>query len=91
MHKQNHSLEKCLIHIESNIIKVMGCRLSIIVPVYNVEKYVGQCLSSIFSKRNESYPFEVIIVNDGTKDNSLQIIKPYIEKFNNCFLINQKN
>lgn len=69
----------------------MGCRLSIIVPVYNVEKYVGQCLSSIFSKRNESYPFEVIIVNDGTKDNSLQIIKPYIEKFNNCFLIDQKN
>ena len=69
----------------------MNCRLSVIVPVYNVEKYVGQCLSSIFNNQINDNLYEVIIVNDGTKDNSIQVIKSYLEKYNNCHLIEQKN
>ena len=47
-------------------------KFSIIVPVYNVEKYIDKCLKSI---ENQSYfDFEVIIVNDGSLDNSQNII-----------------
>ena len=50
-------------------------KFSIIVPVYNVEKYIKKCLDSII---NQSYKnFEVIIINDGSKDSSEEIIKKY--------------
>lgn len=59
-------------------------KFSIIVPVYNVEKYLKKCLDSI---KNQTYKdYEVIIVNDGTKDNSMDIAKKYDFK-----IINQKN
>lgn len=59
-------------------------KFSIIVPVYNVEKYIKKCLDSIF---NQSFKdFEVIVVNDGTKDNSMDIVKKYDVK-----VINQEN
>lgn len=45
---------------------------SIIVPVYNVEKYIEKCLKSIYAQKERRY--EVIIVNDGTVDNSREII-----------------
>ena len=50
-------------------------KFSIIVPVYNVENYIDECLSSIF---NQSYKdFEVIVVDDGTEDNSMDIVNKY--------------
>lgn len=50
-------------------------KFSIIVPVYNVEKYIKKCLDSIL---NQTYTnFEVIIINDGTKDGSQEIINEY--------------
>ena len=53
-------------------------KFSIIVPVYNVEKYLKKCLDSLL---NQTYKdFEVIIVNDGSKDNSQKIVDKYIEK-----------
>lgn len=52
--------------------------VSIIVPVYNVEKYLDKCLSSI---KNQSLKnIEVIVVNDGTKDNSQKIIDKYVKE-----------
>ena len=42
--------------------------LSIIVPVYNVEKYIRPCIESIFKQGLDDTDYEVIIVNDGTKD-----------------------
>ncbi len=53
-------------------------KYSIIVPVYNVEKYLDKCLNSIAKQSYEN--FEVIIVNDGTKDNSQKIIDKYTKK-----------
>ncbi len=50
-------------------------KFSIIVPVYNVEKYIKKCLDSIFDQTFKD--FEVIVVNDGTKDNSMDIVKKY--------------
>ena len=52
-------------------------KLSIIVPVYNVEKYLDKCLERIL---NSTYKdFELIVINDGTKDNSEQIITKYLD------------
>ena len=48
------------------------CKLSIIVPVYGVEKYIDKCLNSLVKQSLKE--IEVIVVNDGTKDNSQKII-----------------
>ena len=59
-------------------------KFSIIIPVYNVEKYIKRCLDSVFNQSFKDY--EVIVVNDGTKDNSMDIVKDYDVK-----IITQKN
>lgn len=48
-------------------------RLSIILPVYNVEIWLGRCLDSQFNQGLFEDEFEVIIVNDGSEDNSLEL------------------
>ena len=48
-------------------------KVSVIVPVYNVEKYIEKCLESI--KRQSFDDFECLIINDGTKDNSIEVAK----------------
>jgi len=48
-------------------------KLSIVVPVYGVEKYIEKCLSSLLSDNNSKY--EIIIINDGTKDRSIDIVR----------------
>ncbi len=55
-------------------------KFSIIVPVYNVEKYIDKCLSSILNQTYKNY--EVIVVNDGSPDNSQIIIDEYVKKDN---------
>ena len=52
--------------------------ISVIIPVYGVEKYISQCLESVI---NQTYKnLEVIVVNDGTKDRSAEIAKEYAAK-----------
>jgi len=65
-------------------------KLSIIVPVYNVEKYVEKCLESLCGLRIEN---EIIVVNDGTKDSSLEIVERFKEnhKNENIIIISQEN
>lgn len=63
--------------------------LSIIIPIYNVEKYIKKCLDSIF--QNNIDLFEVIIVNDGTPDRSMEIVSEYTKLFNNITVLNQEN
>lgn len=55
------------------------CKLSIIVPVYGVEKYIDKCLNSLVKQSLKE--IEVIVVNDGTKDNSQKIIDKYVKKY----------
>lgn len=63
--------------------------LSIIVPVYNVEEYLEECLNSIYKIGINK---EVILVNDGSSDNSLKILEKYKKKyFEETIIINQKN
>ena len=65
--------------------------LSIIIPVYNVEKYVRKTLESIFVSTLPKSELEVIVVNDGTKDNSMSIVNEFAAKFDNLKIINQEN
>ena len=65
--------------------------LSIIVPVYNVEKFIRPCIESIFNQGLEEDKFEVIIVNDGTPDRSMEMISDIIGQHGNVTVINQEN
>ena len=65
--------------------------LSIIIPVYNVERYIQDCISSIYNQNISENVFEVIIVNDGTPDKSIELISPIIAQKTNTRIINQKN
>lgn len=64
-------------------------KVVIIIPVYNVEKYLSKCLDSVF---NQTYKnIEVICVNDGSTDSSPNILSKYKEKYKNLTLINKDN
>ena len=69
----------------------MKTKLSIIVPVYNVEKYIRPCIESIFKQGLVDMDFEVIIVNDGSTDRSIEMIEDIINQHNNITVINQEN
>ena len=63
--------------------------ISVIVPVYNVEKYLEECLDSI---QNQTYSdIEVILVNDGSTDKSKEICGKYCKQDNRFQLLNQEN
>ena len=66
-------------------------KLSIILPVYNVEKYIRSCMESIYSQGLAEDLFEVLIVNDGTKDNSMGVIADFIQNHSNIIVIEQEN
>ncbi|MEI0700190.1 glycosyltransferase, partial [Brachyspira intermedia] len=64
-------------------------KISVIIPVYNVEKYLDKCLTSIINQSLKD--IEIICINDGSTDSSLQILESYKEKDNRIIIINQKN
>lgn len=64
-------------------------KVSIIVPVYNVEKYIARCLDSLVNQTLDD--IEIIIINDGSKDNSDQIIKEYKKRYNNIIYATKEN
>lgn len=67
----------------------MKVKISVIIPVYNVEKYLSRCIDSVLS---QTYPnVEVILVNDGSNDNSAAICKKYAESDSRVVFINQEN
>ena len=69
-------------------------KLTIGIPVYNGEKYISRCIDSIlkeYEKAKENIELELLIVNDGSKDNSKTILKEYSEKISQIKVITQTN
>lgn len=64
-------------------------KVSVIVPVYNVEAYLEKCLTSLVNQTLKD--IEIIIVNDGTKDNSAQIIEKFSNKYKNIKSYTKEN
>ena len=67
-------------------------KLSIIIPVYNVEQYIERCLQSCLQQPYVTADdYELVIVNDGTKDNSMVIVERMVRDHTNVTIINQHN
>lgn len=67
----------------------MTAKVSVVIPVYNVENYLRKCLDSLV---NQTYKnLELICVNDGSTDGSLEILKEYANKDSRFIIINQEN
>lgn len=64
-------------------------KVSVVIPVYNVEKYLRQCLDSVINQTLKE--IEIIIVNDGSKDSSLSIMKEYAAADNRIVIIDKPN
>lgn len=65
--------------------------LSIIIPVCNVEQYIGSCLESIYRQGLKDEDFEVIVVNDGSTDNSIKVVEDIQNRHHNILIIHQEN
>ena len=64
-------------------------KLSVIVPCYNVEKYLSECLDSILNQTFED--IEIICINDGSTDNTQDILDSYLKKDKRIKVISQHN
>ena len=65
-------------------------RISIIIPVYNAEKYIARCINSIINQLDKELD-EIICVNDGSTDDSLKILKRYEKRYEFIRVIDKKN
>lgn len=65
----------------------MDLRLSIIIPFYNVERFISECLDSVFNQDIPLSDYEVICVNDGSPDRSREIVLDYMNRYPNLRLI----
>lgn len=63
--------------------------VTVIIPIYNMEKYLEQCLQSVLNQTLRD--FEVICINDGSTDNSITILQNYQKKYEFMHIVNQKN
>lgn len=67
-------------------------KLSIIIPAYKVEEYIEQCLRSITQQLRENFPVEIIVVNDGSPDNSAAIAEKISKEYPDVIkIVNQEN
>lgn len=66
-------------------------KLSIIIPAYNVEKYIERCLDSIYNQNLSNDDFEIIAINDGSTDNTGHILEKFAKIHDNIIVINQEN
>lgn len=66
-------------------------KLSIIIPMYNVEQYIGKCLDSCLNQDLSKDEYEIIVVDDGSSDNSMRIVEKYAAINNNIVILSQTN
>ena len=66
-------------------------RLSIVIPLYNKEKFIDRCLNSLLNQNLAPEDYEIIIVDDGSTDSSYSLACSYAEKHSNIIAHRQKN
>ena len=66
-------------------------KLSFVIPVYNVEKYIGRCLESCLNQDLTAEDYEIVVVNDGTPDNSVAVVEKYQRQHPHIRLVNRVN
>lgn len=66
-------------------------KLSVIIPVYNVEKYVVNCINSVIKNNLASSAYEIIVIDDESPDKSVKIIESHFQEVKNIKIISQKN
>ncbi len=64
-------------------------KISVIIPIYNVESYLSRCLTSVV--KQTLYDIEIVCVNDGTTDGSLDVLKAYMERDSRIVLVDKNN
>ena len=69
----------------------MSIKLSFVVPVYNVERWLDNCLGSLYRQKLDENEFEVVCINDGSTDGSLDILQRWGGEKNNIVIISQEN
>ena len=69
----------------------MGLFLSMIIPVYNAETYLPECLDSLLKQDLPAEDFEILCVNDGSKDGSLAVLQTYAGNYPNIRIIDKEN
>ena len=70
---------------------VKSKRLSIIIPLYNSEKYILKCLNSILEQDVPLEDYEIILVNDGSPDRSKELAKEFASRYPNIVVLSQEN
>ena len=66
-------------------------KLSIIIPAYNVEKYISKCLESCLRQDIPTDDYEIVVVDDGSSDNTVAIVEDYMKVFSNVRLLKREN
>ncbi|MBQ2910664.1 MAG: glycosyltransferase, partial [Clostridia bacterium] len=66
-------------------------RMSVIVPVYNCEDFLDLCLESLIAQTMSKNDFEVLLIDDGSEDKSLEICNKYAEKYNFLKVFSREN
>ena len=65
--------------------------LSFIIPVYNTEEYLESCIQSLLEQDISQDEYEIICINDGSSDRSLEILKHFSQNYKNIIVVDQKN
>ncbi len=65
--------------------------VSVVVAVYNNEEFIGECIESVVTQKYDLEKIQLILVNDGSTDKSLDICREYEKKYNNILVIDQEN
>lgn len=69
----------------------MNMKLSIVIPCYNMEKYLPQCLESLYRQDLDQTSYEIIVVDDGSIDGTMEVAKGYAQRYPNLQIIDKQN
>ena len=70
---------------------VKGMKLSVIIPVFNSEKYIEECLKSLLRQKLSDSEYEILCIDDGSTDHSGSILEAYEKKYRQIRVFRQEN